>query len=91
MVKDSISPEELANRWKMTEETLGTWRWHGKGPNYIKIGRTIFYPIKDVVAFEEKMIRQSTMDIRDQYNHIRHESPQIFNLDKAKIQNQRRK
>lgn len=31
--------------------TLRNWRSQGKGPDYIKIGRTIKYPIDGIQAF----------------------------------------
>lgn len=72
MDKNLLSQKALAERWEITEPTLGAWRWSGTGPRYTKIGRKIFYKIKDVEAFEEKNVRTSTADTgdKDQFKAI---------------------
>lgn len=50
--EDLISPEALADRWKMTPVTLAQWRWIKKGPRFTKIGRQIFYRIADIIDYE---------------------------------------
>lgn len=55
-----ISEEELAARWKITPITLSQWRWSGRSPRYVKIGRHIFYRPKDVELFEEQKAKKST-------------------------------
>ncbi|WP_316205298.1 helix-turn-helix domain-containing protein [Bradyrhizobium sp. SZCCHNS3004] len=45
----SVDPEELldvaetAQLLRHKEATLATWRCEGRGPEYVKIGRSIFY------------------------------------------------
>jgi Helix-turn-helix domain len=45
---DDLSPgrteEETAEILRVKVATLRTWRSSGRGPNYRKSGRTIFYP-----------------------------------------------
>jgi len=60
MQEPHLSREALAFRWKVTVATLDQWRWNGKGPRFFKIGRNIFYRIKEIESFEESKIRQST-------------------------------
>lgn len=55
-----IEPDELAERWKMKPMTLAHWRWTGRGPRFLKMGRNTFYRLKDIQAFEEKKVRSST-------------------------------
>ena len=31
--------------------TLSGWRWQGRGPTYIKVGRTCRYKLRDVETF----------------------------------------
>ena len=57
--KDLISPEILADRWKMTPYTLAQWRWVKKGPRFTKIGRQIFYRISDVIHYEVTLSQMS--------------------------------
>lgn len=60
MDKDRLSPEELAQKWNVSESTLSQWRWIGNGPKFVKIARQIIYKIKDIEAFEDKQTREST-------------------------------
>jgi hypothetical protein len=61
--KDLISPEVLADRWKMTLVTLAQWRWVKKGPRYTKIGRQIFYRIADIIDYEVTVSQRSISPI----------------------------
>lgn len=58
--KDLVEPEQLACRWKMKPITLAQWRWRGKGPRYIRMGRHTFYRLKDIEAYEEQKAKSST-------------------------------
>lgn len=66
--KDLISPEILADRWKMTLVTLAQWRWVKKGPRYTKIGRQIFYRIADIIDYEVTVSQRSISPIAQ--NHL---------------------
>jgi hypothetical protein len=45
-------PVEVARRWRMHEKTLAQWRWKGKGPAYVKLGRRVFYRREEIERFE---------------------------------------
>lgn len=62
MEQTVLEPEELAKRWGVTTGTLSQWRWSGKGPLYIKIGRHISYLLQDVEQFEISKRRRSTSE-----------------------------
>lgn len=59
-----IEPDELAARWKMKLVTLSHWRWTGRGPRFLKVGRNTFYRLKDIQAFEENKAQSSTTKTR---------------------------
>jgi hypothetical protein len=63
-----ITQIELAIRWSMNENTLRYWRWNGRGPKYIKIGRRVLYRLDDIEQFEQKRIWQNT----SQYHTVDH-------------------
>ena len=42
--------------------TLRKWRWEGKGPKFIKVGRKVAYRDSDIAAFIDSQVRQSTSD-----------------------------
>jgi hypothetical protein len=50
-----LTPRELADRWKgrVKLSTLRNWRYHGRGPTFIKFGWAVAYCVADVVAFEK--------------------------------------
>ena len=60
-----LDPHVLADRWNIEPETLSQWRWQGRGPKFIKIGRSILYRITDVEAYEDQQCRSSTSDVPD--------------------------
>lgn len=55
-----MSSHQLAQRWCMSPKTLERWRWEGNGPQHLKVGGKVLYPIADVVAFEQEGLRQAT-------------------------------
>lgn len=60
MQTNLITPETLAERWNITKTTLSQWRWNGRGPKYLKLGRRVMYRIQDVEEFEEQKVRRDT-------------------------------
>lgn len=53
--EQTLKPEELAKRWRITRRTLDNWEKDGRIPAPVRIGRTVRYRLSDVEAFEEKM------------------------------------
>lgn len=51
--RNFLTSRELAERWKLPEKTIRTWRCAGSGPVFTRIGRSIRYAIGDVLAFED--------------------------------------
>ena len=52
-----LTPKDLADRWKVANNTLRKWRVAGTGPDYIKLGESrnaeVRYRLEDVEAFEK--------------------------------------
>lgn len=38
-----LKPSEAADLLATTPQVLGTWRWRGDGPPYVRVGRSIRY------------------------------------------------
>lgn len=55
-----LKPEDLAARWGVPLTTLSQWRWNGRGPEFLKLGKHIAYRIRDVEIFEEQKLRRDT-------------------------------
>lgn len=49
--KDIVGEVELAARLGVSRSTLQSWRYSGRGPRYIKLGRLVRYRNADVEAF----------------------------------------
>lgn len=53
---DLMHPAEVAARYGMTPESLANWRYEGKGPQYIRLGRgrrpRVMYRVSDVLKWE---------------------------------------
>jgi hypothetical protein len=48
---DLVDEVGLARRLKVARSTLQNWRYTGRGPRWIKLGRLIRYRVADVDAF----------------------------------------
>jgi excisionase family DNA binding protein len=43
-VPSQMTPEEVAEDLHVSKSTLAQWRWLGRGPAWIKVGRHVRYP-----------------------------------------------
>ncbi len=57
-----LKPKALSNRWGISTGTLGQWRWNGRGPHYLKMGRHIVYRLQDIEEFEKSRRRRNTSE-----------------------------
>lgn len=51
-----LTSKELADRWRLSDQTLANWRHAGKGPPFIRVGRVgsrVLYPIEGIHSFEK--------------------------------------
>ncbi|MFI1237524.1 helix-turn-helix domain-containing protein [Nocardia salmonicida] len=51
---DRLTPEQLAERFGMTRESLAQWRYLRKGPSYVKAGKKVFYPLAAIEEYERR-------------------------------------
>lgn len=65
MNKPFFSPEELSERWGIPLSTLSQWRWNGKGPEFVKMGKRNRYKLEAVLLFEEQLTRKNTCSPQD--------------------------
>lgn len=66
-----LTPSALAQRWSLEPNTLGQWRWNGRGPKYLKIGRRVLYRLNDIEEFEKRNLRQHTsQNFSDEDNYL---------------------
>lgn len=47
------SADEMAATLQVSHKTLTTWRWRKRGPPFIKIGKKIFYPLRELATWIE--------------------------------------
>lgn len=48
-----LTSKELAQRWRLSEQTLANWRHARRGPPYIRIGSRVLYPTEGIYAQEK--------------------------------------
>ena len=65
-----LTIKELSERWGVSAATLGQWRWHGKGPHYLKMEGHICYQIEDVEEYERMCRRRTTSDNPQLIHHL---------------------
>ena len=55
-----VLPAELAEEIVVPERTLAQWRYLGKGPAFIKVGKHVRYRRSDVEAWLDSQTRGGT-------------------------------
>ena len=58
--KTFLTPHTLAKRWNITPEALAQWRWNGKTPRYLKIGKRVLYDLEVIEKYESQHVRHNT-------------------------------
>lgn len=61
MKETRLTPEDLAERWNIPTKTLSQWRWNGRGPEFLRLGKHIVYRLQDVELFEEQKLWRDTI------------------------------
>ena len=57
----ALHPQQFAAEYLgQSGRTLERWRVEGRGPEYVKLGKKVFYTDSALEAFVEKCKRQST-------------------------------
>ena len=59
---DTLDTRQTSDRFGLAPGTLANWRLAGKGPPYLKIGRTVRYRVSDLIDWMEANTRSSTSD-----------------------------
>lgn len=57
-----IDETALSRRLLTKPATLSRWRYAGKGPRFVKVGRLVRYKLSDVEAWLSQQERTSTSD-----------------------------
>lgn len=58
----ALRTTEAAAYLNLQPATLEQWRWNGKGPSFIKLGRSVRYRQSDLDAFLEARVFTSTTE-----------------------------
>ncbi len=48
-----LTSKEVADRWRLSDQTLANWRYAGKGPPFIRVGSRVLYPVEGIHSFEK--------------------------------------
>lgn len=48
-----LTSKEVADRWRLSDQTLANWRSAGKGPPFIRVGSRVLYPVEGIHAYEK--------------------------------------
>jgi predicted site-specific integrase-resolvase len=56
----NLLPKEAADRLRVSTGTLANWRVAGEGPRFMKFGRRVLYPEREIEAFEDRCLRTNT-------------------------------
>jgi predicted site-specific integrase-resolvase len=53
MTNPFLTSKEVADRWRLSDQTLANWRSAGKGPPFIRVGSRVLYPVEGIHAYEK--------------------------------------
>ena len=59
MDRMNLTPQQLSERLQISRATLANWRSKGYGPRYMKFGKRVLYPMKEVEKFEAANLRSA--------------------------------
>lgn len=62
------TPEEITSMLHVPVNTLNDWRSKGKGPKFVKIGRSVYYRRDDVLDYLQSQVFSSTAEARSASN-----------------------
>jgi predicted DNA-binding transcriptional regulator AlpA len=65
MTPNLLKTDETARLTGLSVSTLNKLRLTGKGPRYIKLGRSVVYDPADISAWVEANRRRSTSDVSE--------------------------
>ncbi len=51
--KEYLTTDELALKWNLSASTLSNWRWEGKGPTFVKVGKSVRYKKHTIEEYEK--------------------------------------
>ena len=59
-----LTEEEFASLIEVKPHTLAVWRTEGKGPNFARLGKSVFYRLADVQAWVDANVVVATLGPR---------------------------
>jgi predicted DNA-binding transcriptional regulator AlpA len=57
-----LDPGDVAEMLRIPRATLAAWRYRGRGPRWLRVGRHVRYLERDVEAWLESLATQPTAD-----------------------------
>ena len=69
MLPKFLTPRDLCERYSgsLSERTAANWRASGDGPEFLKVGGKILYPLDKVEEWERSRTVQSTTEYHNQW------------------------
>jgi excisionase family DNA binding protein len=58
----TLRVREAASRLGLSASTLNKWRTQGRGPKFVKLGRSVCYRATDLEAWLQEQTRSSTSE-----------------------------
>lgn len=60
MTSEFLDTKAAAKYLNLSPHTLDRWRWSGDGPQFVKLGRSVRYRLKDLADFVESSLKVNT-------------------------------
>jgi predicted site-specific integrase-resolvase len=49
-----LTPDQVAERYQVSPDSLKEWRYKGVGPKYLRIGKRVRYRVSDLERWEQE-------------------------------------
>lgn len=59
---DLLTEEVVAARLSISVKTLRNWRWQGRGPRFLRLGRAVRYSPAEIELWLKTCVRSSTTE-----------------------------
>lgn len=59
---DLLTEDVVAARLSISIKTLRNWRWQGRGPRFLRLGRAVRYAPAEIELWLQSCVRRSTTE-----------------------------
>jgi predicted site-specific integrase-resolvase len=59
-----LTPDQVAERYQISPDSLKEWRYKGRGPKFLRIGKRVRYREADLLRWEQEQEQEAAARAR---------------------------